>query len=180
MSRQIRSLDRSNSHPANLQNPIPIIPLFAFPPPDSPHINTSSGMNSAANSDFTIFQTISLFENSDLETSDEFADSEPSLSTFYQTSPSTFSKPPFQPIHSQTHCVSPSTPSHVSQVTPNYSPFTTERSTNISPDNTQFSDELKILITLQQKIQYPHTLTVHQLLSTITSSNRPTPTPTLD
>ena len=31
MSRQVGSLHRSNSHPANLQNPIPIIPLFAFP-----------------------------------------------------------------------------------------------------------------------------------------------------
>ena len=31
MSRQVGALHRSNSHPANLQNPIPIISLFAFP-----------------------------------------------------------------------------------------------------------------------------------------------------
>ena len=82
MSRQIGSLHRSNSQPANLQNPIPIIPLFAFPPPDSPQFNTSSGMNSDTNSDITVFQTTSQFENSDLETPDEFADSEPCPSTY--------------------------------------------------------------------------------------------------
>ena len=161
MSRQIGFLHRSNSHPANLQNSIPIIPLFAFPPPDSPHINTSSGMDSDANSDITFFRSISQFENSDLETPDEFADSEPSPSTLSQPSPSTFSKPPFQPIQSQNQCASPSTPSHVSQVTPTYFPFTTERSLNNSPDNTQTSYELNNLITVQQQIQHPHTLTIH-------------------
>ena len=39
MSRQVGSLHRSISHPANLQKPIPIIPLFDFPPPISPHVN---------------------------------------------------------------------------------------------------------------------------------------------
>ena len=139
MSRQIGSLHRSNSHPANLQNSIPIIPVFAFPPPDSPYINTSSGMESDANSDITVFHTISQFEHSDLETPDEFADSEPSSSTFSQPSPSTFLKHPFQPIHSQTQCASPSTPSDVSQVTPTYSPSTTGRSIINYPENTRFS-----------------------------------------
>ena len=95
MSRQIGSFHRSNSHPANLQNPIPIIPLFAFPPPDSPQTNTSSCMNSDTNSDITTFLTISQLNNSDIETPDEFADSEPSPSTYTQTNSSTFSKPPF-------------------------------------------------------------------------------------
>ena len=145
MSRKTGSLHRSNSHPANLQNPIPIIPLFAFPPPDSLYINTSSGMDSDANSDITVFHTISQFEHSDLETPDEFAVSEPSLSTFSQPSPSTFSKPPFQHIHSQTQYASPSTPSDVSQVTPTYSPFTTGRSPNNLPNNTQNSYQLSNL-----------------------------------
>ena len=74
MSRQIGSLHRSNFHPANLQNSIPISPLFAFLPPDSPHMNRSSGIESDANSDITVFHTISQFENSDLETPDEFVD----------------------------------------------------------------------------------------------------------
>ena len=140
MSRQIGSFNRSLSHPVNLQNPIPIIPLFAFSPPESPHINTSSGMDSDANSNITVFHTISQFNNSDIETPDEFANSEPS--------PSTFSQPPFRPIHSQSQNDSPSTISHISQVTPTYSPFT-KRSNNNSPETTQISHELNNLITLQ-------------------------------
>ena len=89
MSRQVGSLHRSISHPGNLQHPIPNIPLFASPPPESPHINTSSGMDSDANSDITVFHTITQFDNSDLKTPEEFANSEPS--------PSTFSQPPFTP-----------------------------------------------------------------------------------
>ena len=112
MSRQIDSLHRSVSHPANLQKAIPIIPLFAFPPPESPHINTSFGMNSDANSDITVFHTISQFNNSDIEKPVEFANSEPN--------PSIFSQPPFRPIHSQSQTDSLSSISHISQVTPTY------------------------------------------------------------
>ena len=149
MSQQIGFFHRSFSHPANLQNPIPIIPHFAFPPPESPHFNTSSGMDSDANSDITVFNTIFQFNNSDVETSDKFANSEPS--------PSTFSQPPFRPIHSQFQKNSTSTISHLSQATPTYSPFTNERSNNNSPETTQISHELNNLITLQQEIQHPHT-----------------------
>ena len=127
MSRQVGSLHRSNSHPANLQNPLPIIPLFAFPPPDSPQANTSSGMNSDTNS--AISTTILKFNNSDIETPDEFADSEPSPSTHTPTSSATFPKPSFQPKQSHSQHTSPYTPS---QVTPTYSPFNNERSTNNS------------------------------------------------
>ena len=169
MSRQNGSFHHSFSHQANLQNPTPIIPLFALPPPESPHINTSSGTVSDANSDITVFHTISQFNNSDIETPDEFANSEPSPSTFFQ--------PPFRPIHSQSQTDTPSIISHISQVTPTYSPFTNERSNNKSPDTTQISYELSNLLTLQQQVQHPHTLTIHQLASTITSSNPPTPTP---
>ena len=98
MSRQVGSLQLSNSHPAKLQNPIPFITLFAFRPPDSPQISTSSSMNSDTNSDITNYSTISQFNNSDIEVPDEFADSEPSPSTHTQTSSTTFSKPPFRPI----------------------------------------------------------------------------------
>ena len=177
MSRQIGSLHRSNSHPANLQNPIHIIPLFAFPPPDSPRTNTSSGMNFDTNSDITVFQTISQFNNSDVETPDDFADSEPSPSTQTQTTSSTFSKPPFQSIQPQNQCTSPYIPS---QVTPTYSSFYHERSINNSPDNFQISNELDNFITVKQQLLSPHTLTIHQLSSTITSSNPPTPTPISD
>ena len=158
MSRQIGSLHLSNSHPANLQNPFPIIPLFAFPPPDSPQTNTSSGMNSDTNSDIKIYQTISQFNHSDRETPNEFADSEPSPSTHTQTSSSTFSKPPFQPIRPKSQCTSPYTSS---QVTPTYSSFNYERSTNNSPDNIQNSEDLDNFITLQQQLLSPHTRTIH-------------------
>ena len=60
MSRQIGPLHRLNSHPANLQTQIPIIPLFDFPPPDSPVINIQSGMNSDTNSDISVFHTITM------------------------------------------------------------------------------------------------------------------------
>ena len=125
-------------------------------------------MISDTNSDITVFQTISQFNNSDAETPNEFADSEPSPSTYTQTNSSSFSKPPFRPIQPQNQCTSPYTPS---QVTPTYSPFNYERSINISPD----TEELDNFIRLQQKLPSPHTF--RQLSSTITSSNPPTPIP---
>ena len=107
----------------NLQTQIPIIPLFAFPPPDSPVVNIPSSMNSDTNSDISVFHTISQFNNSDVETPDEFADSEPSPSTHTQTNSSAFSKPPFRPIQTSHPLPSLSTPSYASQVTPNYFPL---------------------------------------------------------
>ena len=103
MSRQIGSLHRSNSHPANLQTQIPIIPLFAFAPPDSAVINIPSSMNSDTYSDISVFHTISQFNNSDVETPVEFANSEPSPSTHTQTNSSAFSKPPFDPSEPVIH-----------------------------------------------------------------------------
>ena len=140
MSRQIGSLHRSNSHPVNLQTQIPIIPLFAFPPPDSPIINIPSSMNSDTNSDISVFHTISQFNNSNVEIPDEFADSEPSPSTHIQTNSSVFSRPPFQLIQTSHPLPSLSTPSYASQVTPTYSSYNSDRSHNNSPDNIQISE----------------------------------------
>ena len=131
-------------------------------------------MNSDTNSDITIYTTISQFNSSDIETPDEFADSDRSPSTHFQTSLTTISKSPFRPIQPQSQYRSPYTPS---QVSPTFSPFNNERSTNSSPDNIQISEELDNFITLQQQLLSPHTLTILQLSSTITSSNPPTPTP---
>ena len=154
MSRRIGSLHRSISHPANLQNNLSIISLFAFPPPQSPHPNFSLSMESDTNFNTTAYNTISQFNNS--ETPDKFANSEPSPSTFYQ--------PPFQPIHSQVKIepLSPSSP--ISHVTPTYSPLTSESSDNNDQDHPQISHELDSFITLQQQMQHPQTLTIHQLL----------------
>ena len=177
MSRQLESLHRSNSQPANLQTPIPIIPLFAFPPPDFPIINISSSTNSDTNSDISVLYTILQLNNANVETPDEFADSEPSPSNDNQTNSSVFSKPPFQPIPSNHSLSSVSTPSYASQVTPTYSPLHSDRSLKNSPDNPQISQELDNFIILQQQLIHPNTLTIHQLSSTIESSNPPTPTP---
>ena len=177
MSRQLGSFHRSNSHPADLQTEIPIIPFFAFRTPDFPIIKISSSTNSDTNSNISVLHSISQFNKSNVETPDEFADSEPSPSTYTQTNSSVFSKPPFQPIQSNHPLPSVSTPSYASQVTPTYSPLHSDRSYKNSPDTPQISQELDNIITLQQQVVHPNTLTIHQLSSTITSSNPPTPTP---
>ena len=177
MSRQLGSLHRSNSHPANLKTQIPIIPLYAFPPPDFSIINIPSSTNSDTNSDTSVFHNISQLNNSNVETPDEFADSELSPSTYTQTNSPVFSKPPFQPIPSSHPLPFVSTPSYASQVTPTYSPLHSDRTYNNSPDTPQISQELDNFITLQQQLIHPNTFTIHQLSSTITSSNPPTPTP---
>ena len=175
MSRQVGSLHRSTSHPTNLQNPIPIIPLFAFPPPDFAFINIPSSTSSDINSDISVFHAISQFNNSDLETPDEVANSEPSPSIYSQTNPSNFSQPSFQSINASQPLPSLSTPSHSSQVTPTYTPSFSDRSTNNSPDIPQISPELDNYITLQRQITHPHTLTIHHLSSITSSSGPPTP-----
>ena len=134
-------------------------------------------MNSDTNSDGSVFHTISQFNNSNVETPDEFADSEPSPSTHTQTNSSVFSRPPFQPIQTSHPLPSLSTPSNASQVTPTYSPHHSDRSYNNSPDTPQISQELDNFITLQQKLIHPNTLSIHQLSSTLTSSKPPTRTP---
>ena len=153
MSRQVGSLHRSISHPANLQNNLPIIPFFAFPPPQSCHHNTSSSMESDTNSNTTVYNTISQFNNSEIETPNKFANSEPS--------PSTFSQPPFQPLHSQVKIEPLSPPSPISHVTPIYYPLTSESSDNNDSQNTQTSRELDNFIKMQQQLQHPQTNTIH-------------------
>ena len=164
MSRQVGSLHRSISHPANLQNNLPVIPLFAFP-----HLNhLIITLHPAWISNAIVYNTISQFSNSDIETPDEIANSEPSPSAFFQ--------PPFQPIHSQVKIEPPSLPSPFSNVTPIYSPLTSEPSDNNNSENTQISHELDNFITLQQQLQHPQTLTIHQPSQSIISSNPSTPT----
>ena len=159
MSRQVGSLHRSISYPANFQSNLPIIPLFDFPPSQSPHDNTSSSMDSDTNSNTTVFNTISKFNNSDIETPDIFANSEPSSSTFFQ--------PPFQPIHSQVIIEPPSPPSSIFNVTPIYSTLTNKPSDNNSSVNTQISHELDNFITHQRQLQHTQTLAIHQISQSI-------------
>ena len=176
MSRQLGSLHRSNSHPTNLTTPITIIPLFAFPPPDFPTSNVTSGMNSDTNSHISVLYSTSQLNNPNIETPDEFADSEPSPSNNFPTNPSIFSQPPFQPMTPNNPVPTNSTPSYASQVTPTYSSYHSDRSSN-SPDTPQISPELDNFITLQQQPYHLDTPTINHISSTIDSSNPPTPTP---
>ena len=66
MSRQVGALHRSNSHPANLQNPISIIPLFSFP-----HLISQLLINHPARYQTLtqIFQFFILFHNLITQTS---------------------------------------------------------------------------------------------------------------
>ena len=91
--------------------------------------------------------------------------------------PQLFPNPLFQPIPSNHPLPSISTPSYASQVTSTYSPLHSDRSYNNSPDTPQISQELDHFITLQQQLIHPISLSIHQLSSTLTSSNPPTPTP---
>ena len=171
MSRQLGSLHRSNSHPTNLTSSIPIIPLFAFPPPDFPSSNVTSGMNSDTNSHISVLYSISQLNNPNIETPDEFADSEPSPSNNFHNL-SHFSQPPFQPILSNNPDPITPTPSYASQVTPTYSSYHSDQS---SPDTPRISPELDNFITLQQQPYHLNTPTINQISSTTNSSNPPTP-----
>ena len=173
MSRQLGSLHRSNSHPTNLTSPIPIIPLFAFPPPDFPSSNVTSGMNSDTNSHISVLYSISQLNNPNIETPDEFADSEPSPSNNFHN-PSNFSQPPFQPILSNNPDPITPTPSYASQVTPTYSSYHSDQSSH-SSDTPRISPELDNFITLQQQPYHLNTPTINQISSTTNSSNPPTP-----
>ena len=173
MSRQLGSLHRSNSHPTNLTSPIPIIPLFAFPPPDFPSSNVTSGMNSDTNSHISVLYSISQLNNPNIETPDEFADSEPSPSNNFHN-PSNFSQPPFQPILSNNPDPITPTPSYASQVTPTYSSYQSDQSSH-SPDTPRISPELENFITLQQQPYHLNTPTINQISSITISSNPPTP-----
>ena len=133
-------------------------------------------MNSDTNSHISVLYSISQLNNPDIETPDEFADSEPSPSNDFQTNPSVFSKPCFQPIPPNNPLPSISTPSDASQVTPTYSSLHSDRSSN-SPDTPQISQELDNFITLQQQPFHLDISTINQISSTIESSNPPTPTP---
>ena len=94
----------------------------------------------------------------------------------FKPTPQFFQNPLFNQSHQNNPLPSISTPSYASQVTPTYSSFHSDRSSN-SPDIPQISQELDNFITLQQQLLHPNTLTINQISSTIESSNPPTPTP---
>ena len=128
-------------------------------------------MNSDTNSQISVLYSISQLNNPNIETPDEFADSEPSPSNNFHN-PSHFSQPPFQPILSNNPDPITPTPSYASQVTPTYSSYHSDQS---SPDTPRISPELDNFITLQQQPYHLNTPTINQISSTTNSSNPPTP-----
>ena len=60
------------------------------------------------------------------------------------------------------------------------SPLTSDTPDNNSPVDTELERELDNFITHQQQLQHPHTLTIHQLSQSITSSMFPNPTPSTE
>ena len=137
---------RATSPSSHSPSSLPIIP--------SSHHHPISRMESETKINTTVYNNISQLNHPDIKTPDQFANSEPS--------PSRFSQPPSQPIHSQVKTVPPSPPSSISSLTPTYSPLTSEPSDNNSSPNTQISNELENFTTLQQQLQPPQTLTIHQ------------------
>ena len=164
MSRQIGSFHRSVSHPANLQNKFPIIPhvnhliLTSHPAWNQILIPTQHCITPSLNSTTPISK-------------------HPTSLQTLNPAKSTFSQLPFQPLHSQVKTEPPSPPASISHVTPTYSPLNSESSDNNDQDHTQISHELDNFITLQQQLQHPQTLTIHQHSRSITSSNPSSPTP---
>ena len=130
-------------------------------------------MNSDTNSHISVLYSISQLNNPNIETPDEFADSEPSPSNNFHN-PSNFSQPPFQPILSNNPDPITPTPSYASQVTPTYSSYHSDQSSH-SPNTPRISPELDNFITLQQQPYHLNTPTINQISSTTNSSNPPTP-----
>ena len=147
MSRQVGSLHRSISHPANLKNNLPIIPLFAFP-----HLN------------HLIITHRPAWNQTLIPTQQNL--------TLSLNSTNLISKHPTNvPTLNAVHLHFPNLLFNLSI----YSPLTSEPSDNNDSDHTQISHELDEFITLQQQLQ--HSQTIHQLSQSITSSNPSTPTP---
>ena len=124
------------------------------------------------NSTKTLFHTISQFNNSDIETPDEIKNSE--------TSPSTFSQPPFRQLHTPTPDEPFSAPSSFTDATPILSPMIGDQPDTPSPIDEELENELDIFITLQQQLQNPNTLTIHHLLQSITSAESSNSASTID
>ena len=159
MSRQIGSLNRSLSYPSNLQRHSLYVSVSDITPSPVPsYTNHSSHMDSDDNSTRTALHTISQFDNSDIETPDEFQNSEPSPSTLSQT-PSVHSTPQFPMNLPQSY-----TDATYTDANPILFPMTSDQPDLPSPVNEELENELDNFTTLQQQPQNPNTLTFHHLL----------------
>ena len=99
-------------------------------------------MDSDDTSTNTVFHTSSQFNNSDIEIPNELQNSEPS--------PSTFSQPPFRPLHTPTPDEPSPAPSSYTDATPIFSPMTNDPPDRSSPVDEDLENELDNFINLQQ------------------------------
>ena len=106
--------------------------------------------------------TISQFDNSDVDAPNEFQNSEPSQSTL--------SQPPFHPIHPQLPDETSPAPSSYTDATSILSPLTSYQPPPPIPVTEALEKELGNFITLQQQLQNTNTLTLHQLSHSVSSS----------
>ena len=90
MSRKIGSLNGFLSYPWNLQRHKSFISISEITFSPLPSFRSNSPHTESDDSTQTVFNTVSIYNNSDIETPDDFIDSEPS--------PTIFSQTPFQPI----------------------------------------------------------------------------------
>ena len=152
MSRQIGSLNRSLSYQSNLERHSSRISLSDQTSSALPTFSSNSARMGSDDSTQPILYTISQFNNSDVETPDEFHDSEPN--------PPPFSQTPFNLLFANSPMNPPQSPLHT--LTPlQFLQFLV---------NEELEPELDNFITLQQTLQNPHTLRIHQLLHLISIS----------
>ena len=168
MSRQVGSLHRSISNPANLQSNLFIIPFFA-----SPHLNQLMIKLHPACIRILIQTPLYISHFPKLITP---ISRPPTNST--NPNPAIYIFPislSTSPLPNEIWTPFPSL--FYFQCNTHMFPLTTEPSDNNSSVKTQISRELDNFITLQQQLQHPQTLTIHKLSQPIISSNPSTSTP---
>ena len=116
---QIGGLKHSLSYPSNLQLHCSRISLSDLTSAPLSTFSTNSPRTESDDSTQTIFNPTSNFNNSDVETLDEFLDSDPS--------PSFFSFSSFQPLASQLPNESSTAPSSYTDAFPILSPMSSDQ-----------------------------------------------------
>ena len=173
MRRQIGSLNRSLSYPSILQRHSPNISSSGLTSSPLPSF-TKNSLRMDSDDDFTntIFHTISQFNNSDIETPDEFPNSELSSSTFLHSS--------FRPPHTSTPDEPSPAPSSYTDVTRILFPKISDQPDPSSPVKEELENQLNNFITLQLQLQNLNRLTHHHLSQSISSSESSNPASTIE
>ena len=144
-------------------NSLPLLPSFT---------KNSPSTDSDGDSTNTVFHTISQFKFSDVESPEEFQNSE--------TSPSTLSQPPFRPLHTPTPDEPSPTPSSYTDATPILFPMAGDQTDPPSSVNEKLENYLDNFLTSQQQLQNRNTFTIHHLSQSFLSSEYSNPASTIE